>query len=200
MKVHPDGPIRAQCASPDAKLSCKCHEEVVVELKCPLTYKDTAPNANILSYLYESPDGVKLKQSSAAHQILGNMFATELLTGKLKAQIDGEDASQVAGTSQSSSREDASQVADTSQPSSSEDASQVADTSQPSSSVDASQVADTSQPSSSNGHSSQTASAQAPVICPTCAKPCLDDFKRFGDGSEGCDVCDRLYHFKCVGL
>ncbi|KAI8488942.1 hypothetical protein Bbelb_334600 [Branchiostoma belcheri] len=45
--------------------ACKCHEEVVVELKCPLTCKDTAPNANILSYLYESPDGVQLKQNHA---------------------------------------------------------------------------------------------------------------------------------------
>ncbi|KAI8490503.1 hypothetical protein Bbelb_317710 [Branchiostoma belcheri] len=349
-------------ASPDAKFSCKCHEEVVVELKCPMTYKDTAPNANSLSYLYESPGGVKFKQNHAYYTVSGtdgsdrvedflgrllenirtrfprtdlldamkvfepaaypqpgdnqalaywswhrsvglrrprlifmfefgrclnpterfgttmpskrprgmstcatatwkdvcesqfvafkqmvsarlrgeerenddgqvyfhhyrptelplvatmwrtsrsmvNMFPPELLTGKLKAQIDGEDASQVAGTSQSSSSEDASQVAGTSQssssedasqvagtsqPSSSEDASQLADTSQPSSSEDASQVADTSQPSSSNGHSSQAASAQAPAICPTCAKPCLDNFKSFSDGSEGCDVCDRF--------
>ncbi|CAH1265590.1 Hypp3211 [Branchiostoma lanceolatum] len=64
-------------ASPDALLTCKCHDPQVAEIKCPHSCKDTMPSANVLNYLYDSSDGVKLKTNHAYYaQCQGQMALT----------------------------------------------------------------------------------------------------------------------------
>ncbi|XP_078586122.1 uncharacterized protein LOC144868000 [Branchiostoma floridae x Branchiostoma japonicum] len=193
-------------ASPDAIFSCNCHAtRQVVELKCPHSSKDTVPSPDTCVYLVNGCDGVTLKRKHAYYaQCQGQMALTgckscmfyaysrhgsvrvniefdneywegicaaldfffeeyvapELLTGKLKKEMDAVVESDTNQASSSSS----------------------------------------SQTDTSTGTSSQAASLPSPAMCPKCAKPCLENCKKFSEGSVGCDACDKWYHFKCVGL
>ncbi|XP_035663260.1 uncharacterized protein LOC118406968 [Branchiostoma floridae] len=205
-------------ASPDALFTCKCHGQQVVEIKCPIRCKDAVPSISNVDYLYESSTGgVQLKQKNAYYaQCQGQMALTgcracifyvyskhgsisiniafdsqywedmcaaldfffvdhvapELLTGKLKQKIESGDqgSGQSVGTDQAS--------CSTSTSSSSQTASNTP----------------------SRNHSSQAASPQGPAMCPVCASLCIEDVRKFGDGSVGCDSCGKWYHFRCIGL
>ncbi|XP_078661878.1 uncharacterized protein LOC144905933 [Branchiostoma floridae x Branchiostoma belcheri] len=114
--------------------------------------------------------------------------APELLTGRLKRELDASASGEVATSSTNHNT-----------PSTSSAVPGTADTSHgliPT--FDGINLCQTVSPLANS--STATVSVLSPVICPICAHPCLEQCSRFTEGSVGCDTCNMWFHFTCVGI
>ena len=208
-------------ASPDALLSCQCHGRGVLEIKCPLSVKDTPPTPACIPYLIDNGQVITLKENHAYYaQCQGQMALTgcewcsffifskhghinltvhfdqtywEQMCESLDFFFENCIAPELFTARLKLKLERPDTLTHTPAGSSAHDSVTCTHVDVVPSSAKGCDVVHAS-------HNKNTVAVQDQYNCPVCALPCKDQCTTFREGSVGCDSCNKWYHFTCVGI